>query len=138
MMHWVVDGLPAGRNASTHFTMGFALGSADWTMTPESTKASNQPTGPLLYNPYDMTILYHPNPKKNTYRVVGVLVVPKSVQSENGKTHCDVPNVISLNEGKDNPVSFSYSVSWKPSHTPWGTRWDLYLQMPNEKIHWFR
>jgi transmembrane 9 superfamily protein 2/4 len=118
--------------------MGFALGSSDWTMTPESARASNQPTGPLLHNHYDMTILYHPNPKKNTYRVVGVLVVPKSVKSEGGATKCDSMNDLSLNEGKDNSISFSYSVSWKESNTPWGTRWDLYLHMPNEKIHWFR
>jgi transmembrane 9 superfamily protein 2/4 len=66
MMHWVVDGLPAGRNATSHYTMGFELGNAKKDSIPAS-----------LHNHYDITILYHANDKATKYRVVGVLVVPK-------------------------------------------------------------
>ena len=71
MMHWYVDGLPAGRNASSHYTMGFALGSRD-----QRSSILPAEQGPLLYNHYDLTIQYHQNDKNDKFRVVGVLVVP--------------------------------------------------------------
>ena len=65
MLNWVVDGLPAGRNASSHYTMGFELGS--FTSSEDV----------HLHNHYEITILYHPNTQQTKFRVVGVLVVPK-------------------------------------------------------------
>ena len=69
LLHWEVDGLPVGRNLSSHYTMGFELGAK------ASSDDSN--TNPILFNHYDFRILYHTNIKKGTYRVVGVVVKPK-------------------------------------------------------------
>ena len=77
MHHWFVDGLPAGRNATSHYTIGFALGSREYKLPPELQSGGAVAKGPLLYNHYDMTVLYHSNGKKTKFRVVGVLVVPR-------------------------------------------------------------
>jgi transmembrane 9 superfamily protein 2/4 len=131
MVNWFVDGLPAGRNATSHYTMGFALGKSK--LDPETGKEIIS-----LHNHYDITILYHENEQHTKFRVVGVLVVPRSILPEKGQQDCseDAKSFI-LERDQDNNVVYTYSVHFKPSKTPWGTRWDHYLYVSDENIHWF-
>ena len=67
-----------------------------------------------------------------------VCLIHCSVKSEKGKNDCTSTTPLSLSESLDNEVAYSYSVKWVPSKTPWGTRWDHYLYVSDENIHWFR
>ena len=34
-------------------------------------------------------------------------------------------------------LAFTYDVLFKPSDIKWASRWDTYLQMTDDQIHWF-
>mmetsp|Transcript_21160 Transcript_21160/g.49622 ORF Transcript_21160/g.49622 Transcript_21160/m.49622 type:complete len:667 (-) Transcript_21160:66-2066(-) len=44
-----------------------------------------------------------------------------------------------LDTHKESPseVIWTYDVLWKPSPIKWASRWDTYLQMQDEQVHWF-
>jgi transmembrane 9 superfamily protein 2/4 len=75
--------------------------------------------------------------------VVGVIVQPDSRASnggsaEDGSGFCGTNGPkVTLNEGAETEVTFTYSVYWLPSKTAWATRWDKYLHVFDPKIHWF-
>ncbi|KAJ9667934.1 Transmembrane 9 super member 2 [Coniosporium apollinis] len=133
-LNWLVDGLPAGQlqydpNTMTQFySPGFALGSVE----------NEQPR---LNNHYDIVIDFH-QPSKDTYRVVGVLVEPRSLRDSkmigDGKAECGDPkDPLILSEKETTTVLYTYSVYWRPSKTPFATRWDKYLHVYDPSIHWF-
>lgn len=136
-MNWLVDGLPAGQryldpNTNTEFYQpGFALGEVVDEM-------------PRLHNHYNIFLDYH-QPRKNEYRVVGILVEPES-RGESRRTgegddftaDCGSPGVPQiLDEKGQTQVTWTYSVYWRPSKTSFATRWDKYLHVYDPKIHWF-
>lgn len=139
-LNWLIDGLPAGqlwRNPDTKtkfYIPGFLLGSVVWgSGSDEESRAS-------LNNHVDLWIDYHElGPKK--MRVVGVLVEPSSRNGskslEGGKADCGDDTQPLLLEAGDMPVTWTYSVYWRPSPTAWATRWDKYLYVINPEIHWF-
>ncbi|KAJ4375181.1 Transmembrane 9 super member 2 [Neocucurbitaria cava] len=133
-LNWLIDGLPAAqllRDPSSDqpfYSPGFALGLMD----------ADTPT---LNNHYDIVIDYHEAGPDNL-RVVGVLVDPYSMRDSkilgDGKATCgDGQTPLTLNENVNNQVAFTYSVYWRPSPTPFATRWDKYLHVYDPKIHWF-
>jgi len=133
-LNWLIDGLPAAqllRDPSSDrpfYSPGFALGLMD----------ADKPT---LNNHYDIVIDYHKASPDN-YRVVGVLVDPYSMRDSKmvgeGKAECgDGQAPVVLHEDQENSVTFTYSVYWRPSPTPFATRWDKYLHVYDPKIHWF-
>ncbi|PVI02187.1 hypothetical protein DM02DRAFT_613152 [Periconia macrospinosa] len=132
-MNWLIDGLPAAQHLSdpstdtAFYSPGFALGQV-------------QDENPEFNNHYDIYIDYHEAGPDN-FRVVGVLVEPRSNQypstpSGNDCNSIDRPVILSESEDND-PVIFTYSVYWRPSPTPFATRWDKYLHVEDPKIHWF-
>lgn len=44
-----------------------------------------------------------------------------------------VPQIVA--EGEQ--IAFTYDVIFKPSDIKWASRWDTYLQMTDDQIHWF-
>lgn len=134
-LNWLIDGLPAGQlwkdsvTETEFYSPGFALGSVD---------EDGQVT---LNNHVDLWIDYHElGPKK--MRVVGVLAQPSSRKGskalDGGKADCgDEAQPLLISELVDNPVTWTYSVYWRPSPTAWATRWDKYLHVINPRIHWF-
>ena len=46
-----------------------------------------------------------------------------------------VPQAINAAEGGE--VVYSYDVVWERTTVKWASRWDVYLQMTDDKIHWF-
>jgi len=136
-INWLIDGLPAAemkvdtRNHEIFFDMGFNLGDDEGEHQKE----------PAFNNHYEIVLRYH-RPTPDTYRVVGVLVWPKSIGGTQNETaicpeyKVDTPPLI-LNEDVTQPVRFTYRVTWKESDTPWATRWDNYLHIFDPRIHWF-
>ncbi|EGF76954.1 hypothetical protein BATDEDRAFT_20927 [Batrachochytrium dendrobatidis JAM81] len=133
LINWMVDGLPAAakiRNEVDFYsTIGFPLGSI------------TQDGKPVLNNHYEIYISYH-SENMEKFRVVGVQVAPTSILASNGKNNCESTGsqshlLLTVTPGESTPVSFSYSVKWIKSETPWGTRWDHYLFTTDTKIHWF-
>ena len=133
-MNWLVDGLPAAQvkkdlsTDTTFYSPGFALGGM------EGGK-------PYLHNHYDITVNYH-LVAPNQYRVVGVIVEPLSMSGskfvEGGKGKCGNPDQkVFLSESKSTKVTYTYSVNWQQSDTPFATRWDKYLHVYDPKIQWF-
>ncbi|KAI9373452.1 hypothetical protein BJX61DRAFT_380266 [Aspergillus egyptiacus] len=134
-INWLVDGLPAaqlnGGGGPQAYSPGFALGVLD------------EKEQSVLHNHFDILIDYHPVTvgNKEKYRVIGVLVQPSSRRgshvSEDGTTTCNEEGPVYLDENMDTTVTWTYSVSWRESPTPWATRWDKYLKVQYPKIHWF-
>jgi len=115
----------------------------------------------ILYHPFDSsddTQFDASDPSGNF--IVGFQVVPFSIQhtyngvwdkekeSNNKLASCvykdgeatgafepHVPQTINVAEGGE--VVYSYDVIWERSTVKWASRWDIYLQMTDDKIHWF-
>ena len=136
-LNWLVDGLPAAQPLEDPLTHeeysspGFPLGKVDSTGKAQ------------LNNHWNILIDYHrAGIRGDQYRVVGVLVQPQSLRDSKslgeGKAECggEMAPLI-LNEDGETPVTWTYSVYWRPSKTAWATRWDKYLHVFDPKIHWF-
>jgi len=106
----------------------------------------------FIHNHLSFVVNYHKDQKTDLARIVGFEVKPFSIKHEyaewNGqKTHLttcdpqakhyvvnsDVPQEV---EGKKEIV-FTYDVEFKPSDVKWASRWDTYLLMADDQIHWF-
>lgn len=129
----MIDGLPVARellDAKTEevfFSSGFNLGYDDAENTPH------------LYNHFDFYIQYHLR-SDGTYRVVGAIVNPRSINHSPDNLKCDVEEVDPVKLSKDvesTDVTFTYSVYWIPSDKVWATRWDEYLHVYDPKIQWW-
>lgn len=139
-INWLIDGLPAAQlledvvSKESFWSPGFPLG--DWT-------EMNGQDVMTLNNHWDIIIDYHKaGLTGNKYRVVGVVVQPESYKDSkvlgDGKAECGDPSrPLILSEEHETPVTWTYSVYWRPSKTAWATRWDKFLQIYDPKIHWF-
>ncbi|KAI9297566.1 hypothetical protein K502DRAFT_323171 [Neoconidiobolus thromboides FSU 785] len=130
---WLIDGLPVSHdttkdsNSNSLYSIGFTIGEA------------NNNDIPIFYNHFDIIIQYHTTDYEN-YRVVGAQVYPKSKDTKlkNGVPDCSIKESLRLSSTLVNKeVLFTYSVGWEYSETPWATRWDAYLKIPDSTIHWF-
>jgi len=134
-LNFIIDGLPSGEMKKDSKTgeifldaQGFNLGDDD-----------KIPDKPELNNHYDIYIQYHERDAHH-FRVVGVLVYPRSVDSATANSDqpdCFATTPYYLSESVDNELYYTYSVSFIPSDIPWGLRWDMYLHVFDPKIHWF-
>mmetsp|Transcript_33876 Transcript_33876/g.46916 ORF Transcript_33876/g.46916 Transcript_33876/m.46916 type:complete len:644 (-) Transcript_33876:53-1984(-) len=108
---------------------------------------------PFLHNHLRFTILYHKDIETDLARVVGFEVEPFSVKHEYeapwdpvkpsletchpGRmqyvTHGLAPQMVA--EGEE--IIFTYDVIFKMSNIRWASRWDTYLLMMDDQIHWF-
>ena len=88
-------------------------------------------------------------------RIVGFEVEPLSVKHQyKGAFTTDIsklnlltvpvgpdlpPQAISFHPGpaEANEIIFTYDVKWEYSDIRWASRWDLYLYMGDDQIHWF-
>jgi transmembrane 9 superfamily member 2/4 len=137
-VNFLIDGLPAAELHEDPYTHevysspGFPLGK----VKDDGTK--------ILYNHWDIIVDYHEAGfRGGRYRVVGVLVDPKSDADarwvSDGKAECGGPGrrELALEEGGKTQVTYTYSIYWRLSSTAWATRWDKYLHVEDPKIHWF-
>jgi transmembrane 9 superfamily protein 2/4 len=106
----------------------------------------------FIHNHLVFTVKFHKDPQTESARIVGFEVKPFSVKHEyDGKwsdntrlTTCDphakrsVTNSDSPQEVEENKeIIFTYDVDFEESDVKWAYRWDSYLLMADDQIHWF-
>ncbi|XP_043706856.1 transmembrane 9 superfamily member 8-like [Telopea speciosissima] len=106
----------------------------------------------FIHNHLQFTVKYHKDLQTDSARIVGFEVKPFSVKHEyegewNEKTRlttCD-PHARKTVTNSDSPqevenkkeIIFTYDVEFEPSDVKWASRWDTYLLMTDDQIHWF-
>lgn len=106
----------------------------------------------FIHNHLSFTVRYHTDHQTELSRIVGFEVKPFSVKheyegewSENTRlTSCD-PHANRLVTSSTNPqeveekqeIIFTYDVQFEESEVKWASRWDAYLLMSDDQIHWF-
>ena len=137
--NWVVDGLPAAqiymddsykedktKDAGIFYIAGFPLGWVEFDTY-------------LLNNHYNIVVKYHEKEGTGNIRVTGVIVNPSSMTEADQKNKCAATaDRFVLDEKKQTPIQYTYSVEWEKDDKSWGTRWDHYLHVYDPQIHWFR
>ncbi|XP_057959932.1 transmembrane 9 superfamily member 9-like [Malania oleifera] len=106
----------------------------------------------FIHNHLTFTVKYHNDQQTDSARIVGFEVQPFSVKHEydgkwNGKNRlktCDPGakhTVISSNSPQEveenKEIIFTYDVEFQESDVKWASRWDAYLLMSDDQIHWF-
>ncbi|CAK8568547.1 unnamed protein product [Lathyrus sativus] len=107
----------------------------------------------FIHNHLAFTVKFHRDVQTESARIVGFEVKPFSVKHElDGKwdeqktrlTTCDphakhtVMNNNSPQEVDENKeIIFTYDVDFLESDVKWASRWDAYLLMNDDQIHWF-
>lgn len=106
----------------------------------------------FIHNHLAFTVKYHRDIQTDYARIVGFEVKPFSVKHEyegnwNEKTRlttCDphskhtVVNSNTPQEVAENKeIIFTYDVEFQESDVKWASRWDAYLLMSDDQIHWF-
>lgn len=110
----------------------------------------------LLNNHLQFTVLYNKNKETELSRIVGFEVKPFSVKhsyqgmwpqdeevpsfdtchgGENPNYVSEASPPLKLEAGKE--VLFTYGVNFIESDIPWSSRWDAYLMIVDDQIHWF-
>lgn len=162
--YWLVDNLPAATRVqgihddndmpddSYSYERGFEIGTTE---KPDGKGAA------YLNNHVRLTIKYHKHPDKPGARIVAFEVEPFSVKHtykrwpggdvqvavDNGHlldtckplkpvSHRMVPMQV---DGGQNQLEivFTYDVVWSESDTRWASRWDMYLLVSDDQVHWF-
>ena len=142
-VHWIVDNLPSA-TISDHtlglYEAGFPVG-----------EITDDKKFFFLNNHVNITILFHQEPSLyHGYRIVGFEVKASSVAHSNeynpeDKTSfpktcppdVNSPPLVLEENSNGTQVVFTYSVNWIRSDVPWTSRWDTYLKMTDEQVHWF-
>ncbi|CAH9093375.1 unnamed protein product [Cuscuta europaea] len=107
----------------------------------------------FIHNHLTFTVKFHKDAQTNAARIVGFEVKPFSVRHEyegqwSGNntrlTTCD-PHAKRTVTSSDSPqevedkkeIVFTYDVEFQESEIKWASRWDTYLLMTDDQIHWF-
>ncbi|KAL2338525.1 hypothetical protein Fmac_012971 [Flemingia macrophylla] len=106
----------------------------------------------FIHNHLAFVVKYHKDPELELSRIVGFEVQPFSVKhgyegkwNENTRlTTCD-PHARKLVTSSESPqevedkkeIIFTYDVEFEASDVKWAYRWDTYLLMADDQIHWF-
>ncbi|XP_010942081.1 transmembrane 9 superfamily member 8 [Elaeis guineensis] len=107
----------------------------------------------FIHNHLSFLVNYHKDEQLDVSRIVGFEVKPFSVRHEyegewNGNktrlstcdphsqrtvSNSDYPQEVEANK----EIIFTYDVEFKESDVKWASRWDTYLLMADDQIHWF-
>ncbi|XP_072998872.1 transmembrane 9 superfamily member 7-like [Typha latifolia] len=105
----------------------------------------------FINNHLSFKVMYHKDLETDDARIVGFEVIPSSVKHEFSEWDDKNPKVVTCNPSTkitpsshtsqevapDAFVVFSYDVTFQPSEIKWASRWDTYLLMNDDQIHWF-
>ncbi|XP_052181473.1 transmembrane 9 superfamily member 9-like [Diospyros lotus] len=107
----------------------------------------------FINNHLAFTVKFHKDPETETARIVGFEVKPFSIKhayegewkdQKTRLTTCDphakkaVTDSESPQEVEDKKeIIFTYDVDYQESDVKWASRWDTYLLMGDDQIHWF-
>ncbi|PKA64261.1 hypothetical protein AXF42_Ash009481 [Apostasia shenzhenica] len=104
-----------------------------------------------INNHLSFTVKYHKDAESEDSRIVGFEVIPSSVHHEYNEGDDKNSRLLTCNSntkiapGKHAPqevtadayVAFTYDVIFQLSDLKWASRWDTYLLMNDDQIHWF-
>lgn len=104
-----------------------------------------------INNHLSFKVMYHPDPETEESRIVGFEVIPSSVKHEYTEWDDKNPRLVTCNANTkitpgshapqevtdDAYIVFTYDVTFVPSEIKWASRWDTYLLMNDDQIHWF-
>ncbi|KAL6534806.1 Transmembrane 9 superfamily member 8 [Orobanche gracilis] len=106
----------------------------------------------FIHNHLTFIVKYHKDEETDAARIVGFEVKPFSVKHDydgkwddkKGLTTCD-PHAKHTVISSDSPqevedkkeIVFTYDVDFQDSEVKWASRWDTYLYMADDQIHWF-
>ncbi|KAK4757773.1 hypothetical protein SAY87_019074 [Trapa incisa] len=106
----------------------------------------------FIHNHLAFTVKYHRDLPTDMTRIVGFEVKPFSIKHEyegqwNDNTRlktCDPHSkhtVVNSNTPQEveenNEIIFTFDVEFQESEVKWASRWDTYLLMSDDQIHWF-
>ncbi|XAR53440.1 hypothetical protein NMG60_11021992 [Bertholletia excelsa] len=152
-VNMILDNLPVavqqqrkeGDRWKIHYERGFRVG-----FKAKYTGSNSEKY--FIYNHLSFKVLYHKDLEAELARIVGFEVTPYSVNHKYKNWDDENPQLITCNRrtktyiqlsagpqeldaGKE--VVFTYDVSFEPSDVKWASRWDTYLLMNDNQIHWF-
>lgn len=122
-VYMILDNLPAAvsvpfpdgkKRYERGFPVGFSRGSSMF-----------------IHNHLRFTVLLNSDQTTGLSRIVGFEVEPRSVAG----TTCESDEGQPAEQGKE--VHFTYDVVFRQSDIRWASRWDPYLLMEDEDVHWF-
>jgi len=156
-VHLIMDNLPAATKmirempdgkAITMYDRGYPLGFVGSKDRPNTIDKT-----PYVYNHLRFVIKFHKDIGFTGARIVGFEVEPLSVKHQykgEFSTDMDKLNLLTVPVGPDLPpqpvmskgaqpleLIYTYDVKWEHSDIKWASRWDLYLYMGDDQIHWF-
>ena len=151
-VHWIMDNLPSATkyldetNAAapvTIYDLGFPLGFKGSADIPNTRVGAHYLNNHLL-----LTVKYHKDDSFEGSRIVGFEIEPSSIKHsyagawhgpETSLTTCLGGSAAATPLSVDAPgeAIFTYDVKWEYSAVKWASRWDTYLLMGDEQIHWF-
>ena len=134
--------LPSGKSV-TMYDRGYRLGFMGAKEFPGTT-----PKVPYINNHLRFIIRYHKDPEFfDGSRIVGFEVEAFSVKHAYKGAWGKDAELTSVPLSPDLPPQpvlpgageyiFTYDVTWEESDVRWASRWDLYLYMGDDQIHWF-
>ncbi|KAL0397004.1 UNVERIFIED_CONTAM: Transmembrane 9 superfamily member 7 [Sesamum calycinum] len=151
-VNMILDNLPVAvprqrrdGSPSTTYEHGFRVGF-------KGTYAGSKEEKYFIHNHLSFRVMYHSDPETDSARIVGFEVSPISINHEykewdekNPKVATCNPNTKNMIQGgavpqevdTDKEVIFTYDVTFKESDIKWASRWDTYLLMNDDQIHWF-
>ncbi|KAF3779908.1 Transmembrane 9 superfamily member 8 [Nymphaea thermarum] len=106
----------------------------------------------FIHNHLHFTVKFHKDMSADTARIVGFEVKPASVKHEYEGEWSEHATLTTCNphaqrfvtesdppqEVEDNKeIIFTYDVDFEESPIKWASRWDTYLLMTDDQIHWF-
>ncbi|WJZ94371.1 hypothetical protein VitviT2T_013240 [Vitis vinifera] len=106
----------------------------------------------FINNHLSFKVMYHKDPETDSARIVGFEVTPNSINHEYKEWDEKNPQLATCNANTknliqsttvpqevdaDKDIVFTYDVSFEESNIKWASRWDTYLLMNDDQIHWF-
>ncbi|MBA0723039.1 hypothetical protein Golax_003657 [Gossypium laxum] len=151
-VNMILDNLPLvvpikrlDQASNTVYQLGYHIGL-------KGQHAGNKEEKYFIHNHLAFTVKYHRDLQTGSSRIVGFEVKPYSIKHEyEGKwsektrlTTCD-PHMKRIVVNSNTPLEvevnkeiiFSYDVEYQESDVKWASRWDSYLLMSDDQIHWF-
>ncbi len=149
-VHMIMDNLPAATKMIAEmpdgtkkdmYDRGFRLGFIGSKDIP-----GTDPNKPYINNHLRFIVKYHKSDTFTGARIVGFEVEAYSVKhTYSGDWNEREPKLTSVPLRPDLPpmpawspeIIFTYDVVWEHSEIAWASRWDLYLYMGDDQVHWF-
>ncbi|KAK6914757.1 Nonaspanin (TM9SF) [Dillenia turbinata] len=151
-VNMILDNLPVAvlrrrrdGSTSTTYEHGFRVGF-------KGNYAGSKDEKYFINNHLSFRVMYHSDLGTDSARIVGFEVTPNSIKHEYKDWDEKNPQLVTCNantktiiQGSTVPqkveagkeVVFTYDVTFKESDIKWASRWDTYLLMNDDQIHWF-